>query len=116
MKSQPHFLQGVYAFTGEGLDATLPLDGELTYVVPDDRRAQLIYFRAGNSSPELIYVLLLRDGAVLRLFPIGAKSHTHVQLAVVEDLFSATRLDVQIAAPAEVSGTLVLDIGFLEIL
>jgi len=115
MNSQPRFLQGVYAFSGAGLETPTPIAADLSYVVPADRRAQLIYFRAGNSSPELVYILLLRDGKVMRLFPVGAKSHVHVQLAVVEDLFAATQLDLRIAAHAEVSGSLVLDIGLLEI-
>lgn len=115
MNSQPRFLQGVYSFTGAGLDTPTPIAADLSYSVPADRRAQLIYFRAGNSAPELVYVMLLRDGKVMRLFPVGAKSHTHVQLAVVEDLFAATQLELRIAAPVDVSGSLVLDIGFLEI-
>ena len=115
MHSQPHFLQGVFQFSGQGLDQPITLAADLTYAVPTDRRAQLIYFRAGNSAPELVYITLLRDGAVMRLFPIGAKSDVHVQLSVVEDLFPATRLDIQIAAPHDLSGTIVLDIGFLEI-
>lgn len=115
MHSQPRFLQGVFQFTGQGLDQPVALDADLIYVVPPDRRAQLIYFRAGNTAPELVYITLLRNGQVMRLFPIGAKSDIHVQLAVVEDLFPPTRLDVQIAGPRDLSGTVVLDIGFLEI-
>lgn len=114
MNSQPRFLQGVFSFTGQGLEQPVPL-GDVGYTVPADRRSQLIYFRAGNSSSELIYIQLLRDGKVMRLFPIGAKSDVHVQLAVVEDLFGATELALQIAAPKEVSGTVVIDIGLLEI-
>jgi len=83
--------------------------------VPPDRRAQLICLRAGNAAPELVYVELLRDGKTMRLFPIGAKSHVHVPLAVVEDLFAATQLEVRLAAPRDLRGTLVLDIGLLEI-
>lgn len=114
MHSQPFFLQGVFAFTGQGYTAPTAL-GDLGYTVPSDRRSQLIYFRAGNSSAELIYIQLLRDGNVMRLFPVGAKADVHVQLAVVEDLFGATELTVQVAVPANVSGTVVLDVGFLEI-
>ena len=39
----------------------------------------------------------------------------HVPLAVVEDLQPDTVIEVYFAAPAGVSGTLVLDIGLIEI-
>src|SRR6266581_7860162 len=85
METTPKFLQGIYSFEGAGLDEPVLLDRDLVYWVPRDKRAQLIYFRAGNSCPELICLALLRDGALMRLFPIGAKSDSHVSLAVVED-------------------------------
>jgi hypothetical protein len=115
MEAIPRFLNGVYSFEGNGYERAVPVSGELTYVVPADRRAQLIYFRAGNSSEELIYVVLMRDGKPMRYFPLGAKSSEHVSLAVVEDLFPETRLDVLLAAPVAVRGSLVIDIGLLEI-
>ena len=49
------------------------LDPSLTYTVPHDREAQLVYFRAGNASPHLIYVVIMRDGEPMRYFPIGAE-------------------------------------------
>jgi assimilatory nitrate reductase catalytic subunit len=114
MNSQPRFLQGTYSFEGEGLDRHAPLDGELTYTVPANRRAQLVYFRGGNSSDEMISVALVRDGAPMRLFPIGAKGDTHVALRVVEDLAPDTRLDVHVAAPPSTTGHVVVDIGIVE--
>ena len=39
----------------------------------------------------------------------------HVSLAVVEDLLPDTKIEVLIAAPEDVAGTIVLDIGFMEI-
>jgi hypothetical protein len=60
-----------------------------------------VYLRAGNTAPELVYVELLRNGKVMRLFPIGAPWHVHVPLAVVEDLFAATRLEVRLGAPRD---------------
>ena len=86
-----------------------------TYTVPSDRRAQLIYLRAGNSSPEMIALTLLRDGTPMRVFPIGAKAAEHVPLAVVEDLMPETRLNVMVAAPEGASGVVVLDMGLVEI-
>jgi len=115
MYSKPQFLQGVYPFFGEGLMTPNALSPALTYTVPAGKRSQFIYFRAGNSSSALIYVVLLRDGAPMRYFPIGAQGDVHVALAVVEDLLSGTRLEVALAAPDGVSGVLVLDIGITEV-
>jgi hypothetical protein len=115
MEATPQFLRGVHSFKGSGYDKPQPVDVGLTYVVPSDKRAQLIYLRAGNSSSELIYLVLLRDGKTMRYFPIGAKASEHVPLVVVEDLSPDTKLEVLLAAPAETGGYLVLDIGILEI-
>ena len=108
-------MQGVYPFEGRGLNNPYPLSGDLTYTVPVGKRSQFVYFRAGNSSAELIYVTLMRDGAPMRLFPIGARSDVHVALAVVEDLMSGTKLEAYLAAPEGVSGSVVLDIGMVEV-
>lgn len=111
----PKLLQGVFSFKGAGLDKPVLLDAGLLYTVPGDKRAQLIYFRAGNSSSELINLSLIRDGALMRHFPIGAKTDSHVSLAVVEDIPPDAKLEVLVAAPAGVAGTVVLDIGLVEI-
>ena len=110
----PKFLQGVGPFCGVGLDTPQPL-GTLASRVPADRRAQLNYFRAGNSSDDLACVTLLRDGAVMRLFPIGTKGAAHVSLAVVEDLPPETEITVAARAQHGTAGALVLDIGLMEI-
>jgi assimilatory nitrate reductase catalytic subunit len=115
MDSQPRFLQGVYPFEGRGLVKPFLLDEELTYVVPPGLQTQLVYFRGGNSSDELVYVVLMRDGDPMRYFPMGARADTHVPLRVVEDLLSDTRLDVHLAAPEGASGFAVVDIGLVEI-
>ncbi len=115
MDTTPRFLQGIFPFTGDGLGKSKLLGTTTSYMVPGDKRSQLIYLRAGNSSGELIVLTLLRDGKVMRLFPVGAKDAVHVSLAVVEDLMPDTKLDVCISAPSGVSGDVVLDIGLLEI-
>ena len=115
MYSKPTFLQGVQPFTGMGFEKVAPLAEALNYTVPNGRRAQLIYFRAGNSSEEMICIVLLRDGKPMRYFPIGAKSATHVALAVVEDMMSETLLEVALAAPEGATGTVIVDIGLMEI-
>ena len=115
IESQPQFLQGTYPFVGIGYEKLGPLSEKLVYKVPSDKRTQLIYMRAGNSCSEMVYLVLMRDGQPMRYFPIAAKGAEHVPLAVVEDIFPDTRLEVFFAAPSGVQGTLVIDIGMLEI-
>ena len=114
-ESRPQFLQGVHPFEGLGLDKPVLIDPELTYVVPEGWETQAVYFRAGNSSDELVTVVLLRDGVPMRLFPVGAKGSVHVSLRIVEDLLSGTRLEVHVAAPASTSGWIVVDLGLMEV-
>ncbi len=114
MLEKPRFLQGAYIFEGKGLESPQPFSPPLRYTVPGDKRAQPVYFRAGNSLADLIYVVLLRDGKPMRYFPIGAKDAIHVPLAVVEDLFPDSCIELQIAAPLGAKGTLVLDLGVTE--
>ena len=114
MDSTPAFLRGTFAFEGEGLERPLRLP-EAAYIVPYDKRAQLIYFRAGHSADQLVNVVLVRDGEPMRYFPLGARSAMHVPLALIEDLMPDSQIEVHLAAPVAVSGTLILDIGLMEI-
>ena len=113
--STPRFLQGAFVFHGKGYDAPVLLDASLRYVVPAGSVTQPVYFRGGNSTEELVTVVVMRDGAPLRYFPIGAKDAVHVPLRVVEDLLADTVLEVFIAAPDGLSGTVIVDIGLVEI-
>ena len=113
--SKPRFLQGVFTFTGEGYDHAALIDQALVYSVPADKRAQLIYLRAGNSSATMVYVSLLQDGRPVRLFPVAAHGATHVPLAVVEDLEPDTEVKLFLGAPAGAAGTVVIDLGMIEI-
>jgi hypothetical protein len=115
MNPRPRFIQGTFSFTGRGLASPHPLGDATRYVVPGDKRAQLIYMRGGNSADALVSLVLTRDGKPMRYFPIGAKSSVHVPLAVVEDIFPESRLEVLVAAPEGVSGSVVVDIGLLEV-
>jgi hypothetical protein len=115
METTPRFLQGIFTFAGQGLDALGPVGAGLVYTVPADKRAQLIYLRAGNSSDGLITLVLLQDGKPMRYFPVGAKGATHVPLAVVEDLEPDTKLELVIGAASGASGMVVVDVGLLEI-
>lgn len=115
MEPKPRFIHGVYAYEGKGLEAPFLLDARATYTVPRDKRAQLIYLRGGNSGSELVCLVLMRDERPLRFFPIGAKAGMHVPLAVVEDLFPESKLDVFIAAPKGAQGSVVVDFGLIEV-
>ncbi|GAB3302615.1 molybdopterin oxidoreductase family protein [Geodermatophilus aquaeductus] len=115
VKSTPKFLQGVFPLTGEGLAKPGPVDPALRYQVPAGATAQALYFRGGNSTGELVYVLLLRDGEPMRWFPIGAKGDVHVPLRVVEDLPGGCVVELHAAAPEGVSGELVVDLGLVEV-
>ncbi len=114
MLEKPKFLQGTYSFNGKGLGSPFPLVPSVMYKVPSDKRCQLTYFRAGNSSNELVYFLVKRDSTPMRYFPVGAKSAIHIALAVTEDLHPDTTLEVQLAAPAGTVGEVVIDVGLVE--
>lgn len=113
--STPRFLQGVYPVDGAGLDAPFLIDAALSYTVPPGASTQPVYFRGGNSSEEMIYVALMRDGTPIRYFPIAAKGSTHVSLRVVEDLLSDTVLELFVGAPKGAPATVVVDLGLIEI-
>jgi len=112
--SKPAFIQGIFPFTGNGQESPKPLKGA-TYTVPGDKRAQMIYFRAGNSSKDLVTLVLSCDGQPIRYFPVGGRDAIHVPLAVVEDLSPESMITLDVAARKGEEGVLVLDIGFVEI-
>jgi assimilatory nitrate reductase catalytic subunit len=115
MISKPVFLQGIYDVVGAGVDKPALLHPSLTYTVPPGITTQPLYFRGGNATDELVTVVLARDGQPMRYFPIGAKASVHVQLAVVEDLEEGTVLELQLAAPEGLTGTVVVDLGLVEV-
>ncbi len=115
MITRNRFLQGIYHFSGTGIDKPGQLDPTVHYLVPDGSSAQALYFRGGNTADELIIVVLVRDGVAMRYFPIGAKSDVHVPLRVVEDLEGGTVIELQLAAPQGLTGSVVVDLGLVEI-
>ena len=115
MLEKPAFIQGLWGFEGQGLDKPQPLTPPAVYTVPVDKRAQTIYLRAGNSASELIYLVVTRGGKPMRYFPVGAKDAVHVPLAVLEDLSPGSSIEILLAAAEGVTGSLVLDAGFVEI-
>jgi hypothetical protein len=115
VNEKPAFIQGLYSYSGNGLSEPASFSPQVAYKVPADVRAQTVYFRAGNPSAELIYLVMTRNGAPMRYFPVGAKAAVHVPLAVVEDLAPESCIEVLIAAPEGLSSSVMLDIGFMEI-
>jgi hypothetical protein len=113
--STAQFLQGSFEFEGKGYHSPVLLDGSLSYVVPPGATTQPVYFRGGNSTSEMVSVILVRDGKPMRYFPIAAQGATHVALRVVEDLLADTVIEIFIAAPEGVSGTVIVDLGLVEV-
>jgi hypothetical protein len=115
METKARFIQGVFPFEGAGLPAPVRLGSAATYKVPADKRAQIIYLRAGNSLDQMILLTLLRDGQTMRYFPVGAKQSIHVPLAVTEDVFPESQLEITLSAPKGMAGVVVVDLGLLEV-
>ncbi|BDI28079.1 hypothetical protein CCAX7_001300 [Capsulimonas corticalis] len=114
-RATPRFLQGVYPFAGRGVFDLAPLNEALSYTVPKGKVAQVQYFRAGNLSDDILYLAISTNGSPVRYFPVGPKSDNHVPLAIVEDHPAGTRIEVCLAAPRGLTGTVVLDVGLVEI-
>ena len=114
-ESTPKFLNGVFSFVGAGYEKPMLLSDKLTYSVPPDKRTQLIYYRGGNSSDEMVYLVMMRDGVPMRYFAVGARSGMSISLNVIEDLCPETKLELLFGAPAGATGYVVIDVGLVEI-
>jgi hypothetical protein len=112
--SSPRFLQGAFEFKGNGYALPTLLDDTLRYVVPAGATTQPVYFRGGNSTKQMISVVLYCDGKPMRYFPIAARGATHVALRVVEDLLADSVLELYVAAPPGTSGSVIVDLGLVE--
>ena len=110
----PRFLQGVYPFAGRGFFDVGPLHDALCYVVPKGAMAEVIYFRAGNLSDDLIYLALCVNGLPVRYFPVGPKADFHVPLSITETHPAGAKIEVGFAAPRGLNGSIVVDVGLLE--
>lgn len=110
-EGSPILLQTLVTFEGRGLEAPQPLG--LRYTVPPGRTAGMYYFRAGSTVSGMVNVSIMRDGRLMRYFPVAANSSIHVSLAIVEELPAGTQIEV--LAAGEGSGTLILDIGYIEV-
>lgn len=113
-QATPRFLQGVFPFVGRGFFDLGPLNDALCYHVPVGRTAEVIYFRAGNLSDDLLYLALTVNGRPVRYFPVGPKADFHVPLSILESHSAGSRIEIGLAAPRGLAGTVVVDVGILE--
>jgi hypothetical protein len=104
-------LQTITDIEGEGIDS--PQDLSLTYSVSQGCTAGVQYVRAGNTTEGMINITVLKDGKAMRYVPVAAGGAMHVPLAIVDELQPGT--EISIAAAAERSGKLTLDVGILEV-
>ena len=104
-------LQTIIEIEGEGLNSPTPLN--LDYTVPQGCTAGVQYVRAGSTVPGMLNITLLQNGKVMRYIPVAAGGAVHVPLSIVDELQPDTEISVSVAA--EGSGTLILDIGVLEV-
>lgn len=104
-------LQTIKDIEGNGLNDPQPLN--LSYTVPQGCSARVQYVRAGSTVTGMTNVTLLKNGKVMRYVPVASEGVTHVPLAIVDDL--QTGVEIEIVAAAEGSGTLILDVGILEV-
>jgi assimilatory nitrate reductase catalytic subunit len=109
------FIQGVFTYHGRGFAEPVPLEPKADYVVPAGQRAHLVYCRVGNPQSELICLILKRDGKLTRYFPVGAKAGAQMPHALVDDLLANSEIEVVVAAPEGLSGSVIIDMGFVEI-
>ncbi len=110
-EGKPVLLQGMVSFRGRDLTEPQPLNWG--YTMPAGKPAGLFYVRAGSTVNGMVNVVVQRDGRPMRFFPFAANSAVHVSLTIVEDLPAHT--EITVTAAGEGSGTLILDIGFLEV-
>ena len=109
------FIQGVFTYKARGFTEPVALQPKADYIVPAGKRAHLVYCRVGNPSSELICLILKRDGKLTRYFPVGAKAGAQMPHALVDDLLANSEIEVVIAAPEGLAGSVLMDMGFVEV-
>ena len=82
--------------------------------MPDGVISQALYFRGGNSTDELITMVLMRDGVPMRYFPIGAKCDVHVPLRVVEDIEGGSVVELPWSRRSVSPAPWSIDLGLVE--
>ena len=95
---------------GEGIDSSQDLN--LTYGASQGCTAGVPYVRAGNTTEGMINITVLKTARRCATCPSRPRT-MHVPLAIVDELQPGT--EISIAAAAEASGKLILDVGILEV-
>ena len=114
---KPTFMQGLFSFRGRGLDNPMPFRAARLTTVPFDKRAQTIYFRAGNASAEMIYLVLTRRRQAHALLP-GGRKERHPCAAGGGRRPSARKQQWKLLVArsrGRLNRSVLLDIGFMEI-
>lgn len=114
--AKPVFLQGVFPIPPSGIYERMLVDISLQYTVPAGTQSEILYFRAGNLSDDMIYLTVVANGHSLRYFPLGPHSDSHVELVITESHSAGTCIEVFSSAPRGVSGAVVIDIGIIEVM
>ena len=108
------FLQGVYPFAGRGVFDLGPLHDDLCYTVPPGAAAEVVYVRAGNLSDDILYLALSVNGSPHPLLPGRAEGGLSRPPRHRRDLPAGSRIEVCLAAPRGLTGTIVVDVGIVE--
>ncbi len=111
----PRFLHGVYPFVGRGVYELSPLSDSLSFTVPQHRTVETPYVRAGNSSDDLIYLAISANGSPVHYYPLGPRSDIDIAPSIGETHSAGTRLDICFAAPRGLAGSVIVDVGLVEI-
>ena len=117
MHSTPRFLQGIFPFEGQGVDKPAPLhDGADLHRADGRHHPGAVLPRRQHARTSWSPSSCVRDGAPMRYFPIGARERrARRRCAVVEDLDGGTVLELHLAAPEGLTGTVVVDLGLVEV-
>jgi len=62
----------------------------------------------------LIYLALCVNGLPVRYFSVGPKADFHVPLFITETHPAGAKIEVSLAAPRGLTGSVVVDVGLLE--
>lgn len=109
---RPVFLRGIYEFPATGLKNLGLLSPKLRYVVPPGRVLGIRYVRVGASCDKMVCLATVVNGDIHRLVPLAPNSAMHVPFAIVEPLVAGSEVEIHIASDAP--GTVIVDVGFLE--
>ncbi len=114
-QATPRFLQGVYPFAGRGVYELAPLHDELTYIVPAAQYGanRVLSRRQSCRRPDLSHRFppTVPPSAISLSVP---KPICMCRLPLWRVIPSGTRLQICFAAPRGLTGTVIVDVGIVE--